>query len=267
MKRSDAFFAIIGAAIIALAFVFNAFYEEFAKAAVLQFFASLFGVQEAEIFARLTQMALPFMGACLVVAFIYLYLERQLRLPLETRSHFIAGPHYHCTSQRLIDKNNQPTTLYRNTYFLQIGNGLETGKALKDVQARIFTLGEPVLTRIKEKKWGTADIRHGEWVFVQIGSIVSAKICGTHEGDETVSDDYLAAYTHNTSIGVFSFEVQNYYRKRQFGLSYDSRMKTVWEILLVISADDVLSFQASIAIDMSDLQHPIKSIKPLRPQL
>lgn len=263
-KRSDAFLAIVGAALLALALIFNSFYEEFAKEATLQLFSRLFGDLGGQVLARLTQMAGSFMGAFVVVVFLYKYLKHQLALPLETRHHFKVASTAHCTSKQLIDEKGQQTELYRNTYFLQVTNGLDTGATLKRVQARIFHLGEPVLTEIKGQTTGTTDIRHGEWVFVRLGSIVSKNVCGLYEGTEAVSEDFVKTYSHNTPRGFFSFEVNDFSGKRHYGLSYGFEPKSDWTILIVISADDVLSFQAYFVIDMSNLKNPIRAIQPLR---
>jgi hypothetical protein len=263
-KRSDLFPLIVLFVTSLLAFIFHSFYADLVKAAVIQFFSELFGLQAGEVAARLTEMAIPIAVAGAVVWLLYRYLRQQLALPLEARYNFQVGPNIHCTSQKLVDEKGQQTDFYRNTYFLPVGNGLDEGKTLKRVQARIFNFGEPVLTRIKGQKDGTADIRHGEWIFVQIGSIVSRNVYGRYEGSETVSGDWMTNYSHNTSQGYFSFEVDHFDGKRAYGLSYDERMKPVWKPLLVISADDVLSYQAFISVDMSDLKSPIKAVEPLR---
>jgi hypothetical protein len=262
-KRSDLFPLIVLLATGLLALIFYSFYEDLIKAAVIQFFSHLFGLQAGELAARLTEMAIPIVAAIIVVTFLYLYIKQQLALPLEARYNFQVG-NTHCTSQRLVDEKGEQTDFYRNIYFLPIGNGLDAGKTLKRVQARIFNFGEPVLTRIKDQKDGTADIRHGEWIFMQIGSIVSRNIYGIYEGSEVVSEDRMTTYSHNTSQGYFSFEVHHFDGKRAYGLTYDDRMKAVWKPLLVISADDVLSYQAFISVDMSDLKSPIKAVEPLR---
>ena len=99
---------------------------------------------------------------------------------------------------------------------------------------------------------------------MQIDSIVSRNVYGTYEGSETVSEDFLTGYSRNTSQGNFSFEVDHFDGKQGYGLMYDDRKKPVWKPLLVISADDVLSYQAFISVDMSDLKSPIKVAEPLR---
>jgi hypothetical protein len=263
-KRSDLFPLVLLFATGLLAFIFHSFYADLVKAAVIQLFSKLFGLQAGEVAAALTEMAIPIAAAGAVMWFLYRYLKQQLALPLEARYDFQVERNIHCTSQKLIDEKGQQTDFYKNTYFILVGNGLDAGKTLKRVQARIFNFGEPVLTRIKGQKDGTADIRHGEWIFVQIGSIVSRNVYGMYEGSETVSEDLVTAYSHNTSQGYFTFEVDHFDGKRAYSLLYNDTMKRVWRPLLVISADDVLSYQAFISVDMSDLKSPIKAVEPLR---
>ena len=77
--------------------------------------------------------------------------------------------------------NGITTDFYKNTFYLCIGNGLETGKVLKRVQARIFFMGEPTVARVKETGEGEIDIRHGEWAFFEIGHLVSTEKIGLKE--------------------------------------------------------------------------------------
>jgi hypothetical protein len=153
--------------------VFNAFYEEFARDFVLQFFEHLFGAQAGLVFARLTQLSAAFMGGLVVVVFLYQYLKRQLALPLEAQSDFQVSDVPYCISRALLNEKGETLELYRTAYFLQVGKASQTGEVLRRVQARIFGFGEPVLTEIKGEGTGTKDVRHGEWIFVRLGSVVS----------------------------------------------------------------------------------------------
>jgi hypothetical protein len=83
------------------------------------------------------------------------------------------------------------------------------------------------------------------------------------QGKECASSEEITAYSHNVSAGFFSFEVSDFGGKRAFGLA-SVRENKEWKILVVISADDVLSFQAHVLTDMANLGNLIRAIEPLR---
>jgi hypothetical protein len=208
-------------------------------------------------------MSAAFMGGLAVVVFLYLYLKRELALPLEAQSDFQVSNVPYCISRALLNEKGETLELYRTTYFLQVGKASQTGEVLRQVQARIFGFGEPVLTEIKGEGTGTKDVRHGEWIFVRLGSVVSKTPYGLMQGNERASSEEATTYSHNVSAGFFSFEVSDFGGRRAFGLA-SVRENKEWKILIVISADDVLSFQAHVLVDMANLENLIKAIEPLR---
>ncbi len=82
-------------------------------------------------------------------------------------------------------------TLYLNTFYLPVGNADESGETMRRVQARIFFIGPPALCCIRDSGGSEADIRHGEWVYYKIGSLVSDKILGTFMKTIEVSEEDL----------------------------------------------------------------------------
>jgi hypothetical protein len=64
--------------------------------------------------------------------------------------------------------------LYKNTFFLQVKNDLRPGMALKNVQARLFHLGRPVLVRIRGTLDSSADLGSEESILVELGAVVWA---------------------------------------------------------------------------------------------
>jgi hypothetical protein len=107
------------------------------------------------------------------------------------------------------------------------------------------------------------EVRHEEWIFVRLGSVVSKTPYGLMQGNERASSEEATTYSHNVSVGSFSFEVSDFGGRRAFGL-WSATEKKEWKILVVISADDVLSFQAHVLIDMGDLKNLVRAIEPLR---
>jgi hypothetical protein len=58
-------------------------------------------------------------------------------------------------------------------------------------------VGEPVVTRLKSFHDGIGEIRHGEMVLAQTGSIVSDEMIGPYKGQIIAQDSDLSAYRHN----------------------------------------------------------------------
>jgi hypothetical protein len=77
-RISDSVPAVIGGGIILLSLFFHSIYEDLLKAAVLKRLSAVIGIEEAELVSRLTEMALPIMGAVAVVWFLYIYLKREM---------------------------------------------------------------------------------------------------------------------------------------------------------------------------------------------
>jgi len=79
------------------------------------------------------------------------------------------GPNLHSDTRQIVRADGSATDLYKTTYFLIIGNALQTGKVLRHLQAHVYMVGPPVLLPIKGSAAGNIDIRHGEWAYMKIG--------------------------------------------------------------------------------------------------
>jgi hypothetical protein len=64
--------------LVVLALFFHSIYEDLLKAAILKRLSAFMGIEEAELVSRLTEMAVPIVGAVAVVWFLYWYLKREL---------------------------------------------------------------------------------------------------------------------------------------------------------------------------------------------
>lgn len=164
-----------------------------------------------------------------------------------------------CYELLYADGANNPTGFYKNVYYIVIGNGLADGRALKRVRVTLAMVGEPVTAKLKDFEGGAADIRHGEWVFVQLGSIVSDRMIGTYKGRIIADESALKNYRHNIPMGFVSFEVESAQGKREFGMS-GYRQDGLWTLLVTASADDVVSMQLRAFIDMADIKKPTVSV-------
>lgn len=171
----------------------------------------------------------------------------------------LAGGIYCETSPILRQSDGRRTRLYANRFYIPVGNGLSTGQTLKRVKARIFHFGEPIVVPDKETRSGQADIRDGEWVFFEIGSIVSKNIMGhiRPTPDYTADDATIENYEHNVLSGRLAFEISRIAGGRGVDLAYDPEHSRVWSVTLVVSADDVVALQVRIHIDMQKTKVPV----------
>jgi hypothetical protein len=69
-RTSDSFPAVIGGGIILLALFFHSIYEDLLKAAILGRLSAFMGIAEAELVSRLTEMAVPIIGAVADIWFV-----------------------------------------------------------------------------------------------------------------------------------------------------------------------------------------------------
>ncbi|TPQ31527.1 hypothetical protein C2U70_23805 [Bradyrhizobium guangdongense] len=77
-KPDDNYPLLIGGGVIVLALFLHSIYEDLLKAAILQKLGALMGVTEAEIVGRMTEMALPSVGAIAVVWLLYKLIQSRL---------------------------------------------------------------------------------------------------------------------------------------------------------------------------------------------
>jgi hypothetical protein len=123
---------------------------------------------------------------------------------------------------------------------------------------RIFFLEPPKKASIREASASEIDIRHGEWAFFEIGRIISDKYFGDIQGPTALDDGRLRKYEHNVASGSLSFEVRSFDDpKNAFLLGHRPEYPNVWNLKLVISADDVVSMQVEAIIDMTKIKNPV----------
>jgi hypothetical protein len=175
-----------------------------------------------------------------------------------TSGAFTLGKHIYAESRTIKAADGRETKLYENSFYLIAGNQSEDGKTLKRVQARVHFVDAPVLlATLKDTTANETDIRQGEWAFFMVGRIVSSKILGTYNGYTTVDDNFLKAYEHNIPMGGLSFEVWSYETKRRYALAYQPEHPNVWNLPIVVSADDQKSLSVVVDINLGDLTNPV----------
>jgi len=261
--RSDSFPVVLIFAVAVLALALHGFQREIVGATVARSFHDMFGFQAGELLRRLTEMAIPIAAAVSIVAFLYRYLSAELALPLDAgpASHFQVPPIIYCTSKSIMSLNGDRTGLYKNTFFLQVKNDRRPVMTLKNVQARLFHLGRPVLARIRGVSCGSVDLGPGESMLVEVGAIVSFRASGSRTGDLTMPEQMAAKHFHDVSNGHLSFDVEDFRGKRRYGLAPQESRDSVRELLLAISAGEVRSLHLVVSIDIANPESPIKRIK------
>lgn len=171
---------------------------------------------------------------------------------------FTFGRRIYCESMAIKSSNGRETDFFENSFYLVVGNQTEDGKTLKRMQARVHWVEAPVLlATIKDTTASETDVRHGELAFFMVGRIVSSKAVGVYKGSSVVEDDKLKSYEVNVPAKALSFEVWSHETKRQYGLGQMPNRNHVWQIPVVISADDQKSVNVALRIDMSDQISPV----------
>jgi hypothetical protein len=214
--------------------------------------------------------------ASVLVAFIIIFLWRLLFAPSElywaerdktdtrnraAKQYFKFGSIY--SESRTVKKSDgTPGELYESVFYLVVGNNLDGGKSLKRVQTRIFHFGEPELAYVKETGATEIDIRHGEWALFQIGRIVSKQIVGLFQGATDLDDKELEAVEHNIPLGHLAFTVSSAAGKGKYNLGHTQGTPHIWNLFMIVSADDALAAQIRINIDMENLGNPV-SFEPI----
>ena len=139
--------------------------------------------------------------------------------------------------------------LYFNKFYLVVGNGKASGETLRKVQCRLFLFGEPALLGVKNTLETSVDIQHGAVALFEIGKIASFLSFGHFEFGEELGAEKLKSYEYNIPNGHLMFEVTEK-NKSRYNLAYLPDRPNIWEILLVISADDELSKRIIVKVDM-----------------
>jgi hypothetical protein len=213
-------------------------------------------------------LAFTFLGATwagfLIVRFLAapskLYWSERQKTNVE--SDFRIGEHIHLESRPVKWPDGTTSNFYENSFFLPVGNKRLDGKTLRSSQVRIFFIGEPVLSRVKETGRTKIDIRHGEWALFEIGNLVYSKALGMVQGDAVVlTEEDRKSYERNIPSGYLSFKVRSWSGHPEYGLSspFDKKPGT-WHIIAVLSADDTIAKEVRLDIHL-DLEKPSVSIE------
>src|SRR5882724_2677887 len=128
-NRSESFPLIVILGLYFLALALHSIYEDLLKEIVLTLFGRLFGLRGGELMARITEMAIPITATILIVVFLYQYIKRELALPIDVNDkHPIQlQATVFCESYAVTEKSGNGTTLYKNCYFISVGNGMHSG--------------------------------------------------------------------------------------------------------------------------------------------
>lgn len=210
----------------------------------------------AEMIERFGSVGFPLLGAAGIIWFLIGY-NRKSREGAQDEEAFFKQFSIFCETKSIKWDGGEDSNLYENQFYLIVGNALSTGKVLKRSQARIFHMGEPVLSQVKETGQTEIDIRHGEFALFGIGKIISPEMFGTFHGWTTLDSKAKTLYSHNIPLGARSFEV-SIPGGRSYGLGYmPNSPSATWSLLIAISADDAVAMQVRIGIDLQAKKSPV----------
>ncbi|MEH2518312.1 hypothetical protein V1279_003885 [Bradyrhizobium sp. AZCC 1610] len=233
--------------------IWNILFEDWLK----HQFERFVGHTMAEILERFGAAGFPALGAIGIVWYLIAYRDSNSKNKNQNATPIFSPPYIYCETKYIKGEDGKEILLHENHFYLVVGNALETGKVLRRTQARIFHIGEPILSRVKETDQSEVDVRHGELALFVLGKIVSSEHFGMSGGPVTLDARTIELYTHNIPRGFRTFEVSNG-GKRAYGLGHMPESPTAdWTLLVVVSADDAIAMQVRVNIDLLATKTPV----------
>jgi hypothetical protein len=237
-----------------LVWIFRSVYEEAVKKWLLQRLAQAgYSETATALMSGLAEIVPAITLAGLVVYGLHWYIRREFR---KTASAFSVAPHVYAETRSIHDENGNETPFYEAIFFLVVGNGLTDGRTLRRTQMRIAHYGAPVIANVRDSSALEIDLRHGEWAFFEIGRIVSKEVIFGFAGHTKVDASQLRSYQHNVPNGYLSFELRGA-TGRSVGLGHQPDYPHVWELRLIVSADEVISTNVIARIDFANRKSPV----------
>jgi len=258
VRKSDNFPLVLTGGALGLWLLFHKIFDIFFEDWIKHQLEPFVGHTVAEMIERFGSVGFPLLGVIGIIWFLIAYnRDHKSKAMAQDGGAFFKLAYVYCETKSIKWEDGEENSLFENQFYLVIGNALDTGETLKRSQARIFHMGEPVLSRVKETGHSEIDIRHGEIAFFEIGKIVSPDIFGMLNGSVTLDSKAKWLYPHNIPLGVRTFEVSAS-GKRSYGLSYTPQSPSaVWALWMVVSADDAIAMQVRVSIDLAATKSPV----------
>jgi hypothetical protein len=212
----------------------------------------------AEMLEKFGSVGFPLLGMIGIIWFLIAYnRDSKSKATASDEEEFFKSAYVYCEATRIKWEDGEESRLFENQFYVVVGNALETRKTLKRVQARIFHLGEPVLSQVKETGQTDIDLRNGEIALFGIGKIVSPEIFGILSGSATVDAKAKLLYANNIPRGGRTYEVSSF-GKRGYGLGYMPQSPSAeWTIWVIVSADDAIAMQVRVNINLLAKESPV----------
>lgn len=202
------------------------------------------------------------------LGFAWVVFQPTIRRRLASRKHkvppSITIEDFVVCEARALPSQKLNINLYANEYFLTVANNAPDGKTLRNVQARVYFGTDYVIGRVRDTRKASTDIRHGEIAQFRIGRLVS-EIMGGMIAEGAAFDRNIGLYENNVPQKFYAFEVGEGPTDRGFWLSNNPQTKDPWHVLIIVSADDILSRRVTAKVDMTDLVKPV-SLTPVANQ-
>ena len=146
---------------------------------------------------------------------------------------------------------------YSLAFCLCVSAAEDHPEVLRNIRARLYTIGEPIVLPIRGAERGEIDLRHGEWALVEVARrLIKAEsgvvMPGLHRQNEyqTATADELkyevAPRINNLKIKLSDALKSSTHYVGQVGPQFPYR-----DITVVISADNVLSKTVRMETDLS----------------
>jgi hypothetical protein len=254
-KKSDNYPLVFIGGGLALTFAFHTIWKILFEDWVKHQLERIVGQTMAEMIERFGATGFPALAAVAIIWFLVAYKKSAAEQPA---SKFFTPATIYCETKSIKwEDGDDDSGFHENIFYLVVGNAIETGQTLRRTQARIFHMGEPIISRVKETGGSEIDIRHGELALFEIGKIVSPKMFGMFHGWVVYDPKAKQMYGHNIPLGHLSFEVSSL-GKRSYAIGHSpGSPPTIWSIWMVTSADEAQSTQARINIDLSKDKRPV----------
>lgn len=141
---------------------------------------------------------------------------------------------------------------YRIRVYLVVTNVSRSKNTLRNVAANFFLIGDAVALYIRRSSSNRRDLRHGEHILFEIGSLIFPKIVGlVQPGGDPADEREKAQIEHNLPTGHLSLRVG---RENSLSIGNPAGVElSDFPFFIVVSADDVESTALKIDMNLQNL--------------
>jgi hypothetical protein len=141
---------------------------------------------------------------------------------------------------------------YRVRVYIVVSNKNRNRNTLKNVAANFFLIGDAVPLYVRRSSADRRDLRHGEHILFEVGSLISSQIVGlVQPGGDPIDERERTQIEHNLPNGHLSLRVG---RENNMSIGNPAGVElTDFPFYVVVSADDVASTALKINMNLQNL--------------